>query len=245
MKIYQDIDLTNFEFWSGAKDNAEMLTDDELYQIQAILEDEYPDGMDETELNDIFWFEDDFIAQCLGYDDYDQLWDERHRRTESRHRRMKESGPADRYSKMVHDKGFSVYGEEELYSVAEDGDGVAEYYMGNHFCYCLVPNCAEYNPDDKFKGDIYECIEYSIQKLVGAGYDAGEIYMITGATNTDYDDWHDTPAKSTGGYIDVGNGYFIGRVRGVQIVSCNGDEDFWDREDPGAISRAPYTTRRR
>lgn len=92
MKIYQDIDLTNFEFWSGAKDNAEMLTDDELYQIQAILEDEYPDGMDETTLNDIFWFEDDFIAECIGYDDYDQLWDERHRKTESRRNVSRQRG---------------------------------------------------------------------------------------------------------------------------------------------------------
>ena len=51
-----------------------------------ILEDEYPEGMDETTVNDIFWFEDDFIAECLGYDSYDQLWDERHSKIESRRR---------------------------------------------------------------------------------------------------------------------------------------------------------------
>lgn len=73
MKIYAETTLRNFEFWSGAKDTVKYLTDDELDTIEAILEDSYPDGMDETEVNDFFWFEDDTIAEWLGYDSFEDI----------------------------------------------------------------------------------------------------------------------------------------------------------------------------
>lgn len=33
----------------------------------------YPDGMSETELNDLLWFEDDTIAEWLGFEDWEAL----------------------------------------------------------------------------------------------------------------------------------------------------------------------------
>ena len=73
MKIYGDIPLTQFEFWAGAKDTVEELTESELEQIEQILEDIYPEGLSETELNDIFWFERDLIAEWLGYENFDKI----------------------------------------------------------------------------------------------------------------------------------------------------------------------------
>lgn len=73
MKIYTETSLTNFEFWSGAKDTVKYLTYDELEQIESILEDAYPDGMSDMEINDFFWFEEDLIAEWLGYEDFDEL----------------------------------------------------------------------------------------------------------------------------------------------------------------------------
>jgi hypothetical protein len=73
MKIYTEENLTNFEFWGGARDTVRYLTDDELEQIEAILEDLNPDGMSDTEINDFFWFEDDTIAEWLGYADFEEL----------------------------------------------------------------------------------------------------------------------------------------------------------------------------
>jgi hypothetical protein len=73
MKIYSDVPLTQFEFWAGAKDTVEYLTDDELEQIEQILEDIYPEGLNETDLNDLFWFEDDLIAKWLGYENFDEI----------------------------------------------------------------------------------------------------------------------------------------------------------------------------
>lgn len=73
MKIYKEESLRYFDFWSGAKDTVEYLTDEELDTIEEMLEDLYPDGMDETDINDFFRFEDDTIAEWLGYEDFEEL----------------------------------------------------------------------------------------------------------------------------------------------------------------------------
>jgi len=73
MRIYRDIPLTQFEFWAGGKDTVEELTDSELEQIEQILEEIYPEGMSEFEINDLFWFERDLIAEWLGYKDFDEI----------------------------------------------------------------------------------------------------------------------------------------------------------------------------
>ena len=70
MKIYSEISLENFEFWSGAKDTAAALSHSDFDTIETILEDLYPDGVDETTINDIFWFEEDTIAEWLGFRDW-------------------------------------------------------------------------------------------------------------------------------------------------------------------------------
>ena len=66
MKIYKEESLRNFEFWSGAKDFAEKLTDDELDTIEMNLKDVYPDGIDETGLNDLFWFDREWLCVLIG-----------------------------------------------------------------------------------------------------------------------------------------------------------------------------------
>jgi hypothetical protein len=73
MKIYSETSLSSFEFWSGAADTAKYLTDEEFDTIESMLEDSYPDGMDETELNDFFWFEEDTIAEWLGFSSFEKL----------------------------------------------------------------------------------------------------------------------------------------------------------------------------
>ena len=54
MKIYTEKSLNEFDFWSGAKDTVKYLTEDEINQIENILEDCFPEGMSETEINDFF-----------------------------------------------------------------------------------------------------------------------------------------------------------------------------------------------
>ena len=71
MKITSEKALFNFDFWYGAETTANELTNKEFNIIEAQLEDLYPDGIDETQLNDIFRFEQDFVAQMLGYDTWE------------------------------------------------------------------------------------------------------------------------------------------------------------------------------
>ena len=66
MKIISDISLKDFAFWSGAKDTAEKLTDEQFEQVEAALEDMYPDGMTDTQLNDLFWFDSETVYNLAG-----------------------------------------------------------------------------------------------------------------------------------------------------------------------------------
>ncbi|AKG94255.1 hypothetical protein AVT43_gp81 [Polaribacter phage P12002L] len=66
MKITRELNLTNFEFWSGAKQH--YFTFSELQEIQNQLEELYPDGMSETKINDLFWFEEEFLCECICLD---------------------------------------------------------------------------------------------------------------------------------------------------------------------------------
>lgn len=73
MKIYTEIRLENFEAWSGGADTLCTLTHEQCETLESILEDLYPDGMSETELNDLLWFDDDTIAEWLGFSDWEAL----------------------------------------------------------------------------------------------------------------------------------------------------------------------------
>lgn len=70
MKLYRDLDLTRFEPWSGAVDtyntiwNAGKLTD-----LENLLEELYPDGIEETNLNDLLWFDSEWVLNTLGIED--------------------------------------------------------------------------------------------------------------------------------------------------------------------------------
>lgn len=66
MKIYAEKSLQEFEFWSGADDNAAKLTSDELNEAEAFFDAQYPDGIDETYLNDLFRFEFEWVCALIG-----------------------------------------------------------------------------------------------------------------------------------------------------------------------------------
>ena len=76
MKIYEEIyDANDFEFWGGAKDTVNILSDEELKTVFNMLEETCDDeGMSKTDFNDFFWFETDTIAEWLGWDDFETLY---------------------------------------------------------------------------------------------------------------------------------------------------------------------------
>ena len=74
MKIIKEIDgLTDFEPWSGAVSTYETLTYEQLKQLDSILEECYPEGITDTQVNDLLWFDADWIAEMLGFRNWEHL----------------------------------------------------------------------------------------------------------------------------------------------------------------------------
>ena len=66
-KISYDLLDGNYKPWSGAVDTWNTIEDNGLLEdLDALLEDLYPDGLSETELNDLLWFDSDWIFEQLG-----------------------------------------------------------------------------------------------------------------------------------------------------------------------------------
>lgn len=70
MKLY--IDIENYEPWAGAKDTYETIVyHDKLDELDCLITNMYPDGLSMTELNDILWFDSDWVLEQLGIEDND------------------------------------------------------------------------------------------------------------------------------------------------------------------------------
>lgn len=73
MKIICEKSLENFEAWSGGKDTMNDLSNSDCERLEQHIEEIYPDGITDTQLNDFLWFERDTIADLLGYRSYEAL----------------------------------------------------------------------------------------------------------------------------------------------------------------------------
>jgi len=67
MKIYRELDIHRFEPWSGAVDTYNTISEaDKLDALENLLEELYPDGIEETQLNDLLWFDSEWVLETLG-----------------------------------------------------------------------------------------------------------------------------------------------------------------------------------
>ena len=68
MKIYKDIDIADFEAWSGGKDTLDAIIEaGKAAELESLLiETEPADGWDETAVNDVLWFESEWLFEMLG-----------------------------------------------------------------------------------------------------------------------------------------------------------------------------------
>ena len=70
MKITSEMNLKNFKAWSGAKDTLNKLIElDKCDDLEFILDDLYPEGLTDAQLNDILWFDDEWIYETLGIEE--------------------------------------------------------------------------------------------------------------------------------------------------------------------------------
>ena len=74
MIITYELDLNSFEAWSGAKDTLDRIQrEGKCAELENILEELHPDGMTETELNDLLWFDSESVYEWLGIRSEEQI----------------------------------------------------------------------------------------------------------------------------------------------------------------------------
>ena len=77
MTITYELDLNSFQAWSGAKDTLERIQrEGKCAELENVLEELYPDGMTETELNDLLWFDSESVYEWLGIRSESQIKNE-------------------------------------------------------------------------------------------------------------------------------------------------------------------------
>lgn len=80
MKTFNETSISDFQSWSGAKDTQKtIIENNKENEFDALIEGLYPDGLSETSLNDLLWFESDWIYETLGIsedEDSDEETDE-------------------------------------------------------------------------------------------------------------------------------------------------------------------------
>ena len=83
MKMYKEIEsVRDYEAWSGAVETIERLEElDKVEVLDSMLDEIFPDGCTETEVNDFLWFERETIADLIGYFS-DDLFEEEEGREE-------------------------------------------------------------------------------------------------------------------------------------------------------------------
>ena len=69
MKVICELNLNEFVFWAGAKDNASRFNYQEKETLTEMFEDIYgEEGCTDTTINDIMWFEPEMLCEWLGLD---------------------------------------------------------------------------------------------------------------------------------------------------------------------------------
>ena len=74
MKIYIETTLVEFNAWSGAIDTKNtILKHKKENEFDFLIEELYPSGLSETELNDILWFDTEWVFENLGIQEEEEI----------------------------------------------------------------------------------------------------------------------------------------------------------------------------
>lgn len=70
MIIKREMSLRDFDAWSGACSTLKAIINaDKVEEFDYLIEEIFPDGLSETELNDLLWFDSDWVFEALGMSD--------------------------------------------------------------------------------------------------------------------------------------------------------------------------------
>jgi hypothetical protein len=73
MKTFNETNLVNFNAWSGAVETKErIINEGKAKDFDSLIDELYPDGLSKTHLNDLLWFEEDWIFEQLGIENEEE-----------------------------------------------------------------------------------------------------------------------------------------------------------------------------
>ena len=70
MKVINNyLSLFDFDAWGGAIETKETIIENgKASDFEYLVDELFPDGLTETQLNDLLWFDEDFIFEQLNID---------------------------------------------------------------------------------------------------------------------------------------------------------------------------------
>lgn len=67
MIVRSFIKLRDFQAWSGGIEGKRVIIEqDKEREFEDYIQEHYPEGIDETELNDLLWFDREYLFEVLG-----------------------------------------------------------------------------------------------------------------------------------------------------------------------------------
>ena len=67
MKVYEELNLKDFESWSGATETKNIIINEgKEEEFEELIEELFPNGVSATELNDLLCFDNEYVLNALG-----------------------------------------------------------------------------------------------------------------------------------------------------------------------------------
>lgn len=110
LTIKKEMSLNEYEPWSGAVDTFNRIVDEgKLDTLECVLEDLYPEGIDETSLNDLLWFESETVFEWLDIkDDEDEEDEDEDEDEDKKEKAMQEVKDAVDFDAFCNNHGFCI-----------------------------------------------------------------------------------------------------------------------------------------
>ena len=134
MKVFEEIySLDDFDFWGPAVQTVNLMSDKVKKTVFEAIENVYPDGIDNVQLNDILAYDDDWLKEVVGFDftEYKSKEDMKEKQTEYIVKTLKCS--------------FSDYDEDVMNAFAEGIVDAEEYddYVDKGICQAFIDDYGE------------------------------------------------------------------------------------------------------
>ena len=70
MRIFTETNLLNFDAWNGGIETKNtIIKNGKSEEFEALIDELYPEGLTDTQLNDLLWYESEWIFEQLGIEE--------------------------------------------------------------------------------------------------------------------------------------------------------------------------------